>query len=172
MALFKCKKCGTKIPIKKEWLENGVNKVIECKSCGNKMRLNLPASEKKEQNGTVILSKDSKKSVPKRLTIRSKDTFDFYIKKEKEKYSIKFGRNPNKGIDESNQSLLINDPFISREHGIFNIFNSRGEMKITLEDLGSSNGTSINGNRINSGDIVYVQIGDEILAGNTVIKIQ
>ncbi len=171
MASFKCKKCGTLIHIKKEWQANGSNKVIQCESCGKRMRLNLPPATQ-EQNGTVILTKDLKTSVPARFSIQSRDTFDFHINNKKEKYKVMFGRNPSNNSKEVNESLLINDPFISREHGVFTIFKSRGEMKITLEDLGSSNGTSLNGNRIHSGDIVYVKIGDEILAGNTLIKVQ
>lgn len=172
MASFKCKKCGSTIPVKPEWLTGGINKILECDSCGKKMRLNLPSSQPQEQNSTVILSKESKTPTPERFTIKSKETFDFHIQNSQEKYTIKFGRNPNETTDGFNQRLLINDPFISREHGVFTIFKLREEIKITLEDLGSSNGTSVNGNKINSGDVVYVNIGDEILAGNTLIKVQ
>ncbi|TBW28255.1 FHA domain-containing protein [Gramella sp. KN1008] len=172
MASFKCKKCGSVIPIKKEWLEEGIKKLIQCESCGNKMKLNLPPVKAKEQSGTVILTKDSKKSSPEKFTIRSKDTFDFHLTQKQESYKVLFGRNPNASNEELDECLIINDPFISREHGLFTIFKSKGEMKITLEDLGSSNGTFLNGNKVNNSDVVYVEIGDEILAGNTVINVQ
>ena len=172
MASFKCKKCGSVIPIKKEWLQEGVKKLIQCATCGNKMKLNLPPAKPKAQKGTVILTKDLKKSTPEKFTIRSKDTLDFHLHQKQERYKVLFGRNPNTSSPELDECLIINDPFISREHGLFTIFKSRGEMKITLEDLGSSNGTFLNGSKVNNSDVVYVEIGDEILAGNTVIKVQ
>lgn len=79
----------------------------------------------------------------------------------------RFGRKATNSICE--HQFSNNDTFISRKHFEVNVvFN-----KVTLvydhriQDLGSTNGTRINGQKLSKGDIVLLQAGDRVLAGKT-----
>ena len=58
--------------------------------------------------------------------------------------------------------LDLNDPDVSRRHAVIR---EAGE-GIALEDLGSTNGTWVNGRRIEG--VVTLAAGDEIRFGNTI----
>jgi hypothetical protein len=58
--------------------------------------------------------------------------------------------------------LVIDSPAISRRHVSLN--GSRDQLTIT--DLGSSNGTSINGVPVMEGEVMYVEAGDTVVLGN------
>lgn len=172
MISFKCKKCSSKIEVKQEWLEQGVNKVVFCSNCGNKMKLNLgEALKKPAPNSTVIISSEIANIDPIKFIIKADREFDYLIKNKNQTYKIIFGRNPVALDTNSDELLTINDAYISRIHGVFTILNRGKRRKVTIEDMGSSNGTSLNGELIKKGDIFYVEKGDEVLAGNTTIKL-
>ncbi len=61
--------------------------------------------------------------------------------------------------------LLLAEDLVSRRHAVLS-FDGR---EVTLEDLGSTNGTQVNGQRITS---VRVEEGDRILVGETVFTIE
>ncbi len=64
------------------------------------------------------------------------------------------------GRDEKSCLIMLNDPEVSTVHAVIRkIFN-----EITLEDLNSSNGTILNGERINKATLT---VGDEFVIGNT-----
>ncbi|NDF14566.1 GGDEF domain-containing protein [bacterium] len=69
------------------------------------------------------------------------------------------GRDPSADIS-------IPDPSISRRHARV----LRTPNGVTLEDLGSSNGTSINGKKIESGSVVELTKEDLIKLGNSIVK--
>lgn len=64
------------------------------------------------------------------------------------------------GRDEKKCQIILNDPEVSSLHAVIKKINS----VITLEDLNSSNGTILNGERINKHEIVA---GDEFVIGST-----
>jgi FHA domain len=70
------------------------------------------------------------------------------------------------GREESSADLVISDPGVSRRHA--RVISENGAL--ILEDLGSSNGTYVNGRRI-SGP-VEVADGDEVQLGATVIGVE
>ena len=70
------------------------------------------------------------------------------------------GRDP--GVAEV---ILDNDPEVSRRHATF----SRAGVGLTVEDLGSSNGTFVNGHRITGA--VALNHGDRVEIGATVIEV-
>ncbi|NDG83589.1 MAG: GGDEF domain-containing protein [Proteobacteria bacterium] len=62
--------------------------------------------------------------------------------------------------------IMIGDPSISRKHAKV----KRVDGGVTLEDLGSSNGTSVNGKKLESGVVVTLAKEDLIKLGNSIVK--
>jgi len=62
--------------------------------------------------------------------------------------------------------IMIGDPSISRKHAKV----KRVDGAVTLEDLGSSNGTSINGKKLEAGKVVTLAKEDLIKLGNSIVK--
>ena len=62
--------------------------------------------------------------------------------------------------------LCIADQSISRKHARV----TRTEHGVTLEDLGSSNGTSVNGKRLEPGNVVTLAKEDLVKLGNSIVK--
>ena len=65
-------------------------------------------------------------------------------------------------IGRGGADLVVESPAVSRRHASLN--GSRSEL--TLTDLGSSNGTSINGVPVLEDEIMYLEPGDTIVLGN------
>ncbi len=61
--------------------------------------------------------------------------------------------------------LVLSDPTVSRTHGCLNR-DDQGRWK--YKDLGSSNGTYVNGERLRQGDSIYIEPGDRIEIGESV----
>ena len=70
------------------------------------------------------------------------------------------------GRVQSNQIVILGDTMVSREHALIEL--SDDASHITVKDLGSSNGTLLNGKRM-SGDPVPLKEGDKIQIGSTLI---
>ncbi len=79
----------------------------------------------------------------------------FFLEKEE----MIIGRDPS-------VEITINDQLVSRKHAKV----IRKDGKVTLEDLKSSNGTVINGNKLEAGNAVTLAKEDMIKLGNTVLK--
>ena len=62
--------------------------------------------------------------------------------------------------------ITITDPSISRKHARV----TRIDGAVTLEDLGSSNGTSVNGKKIEPGMVTTLSKEDLIKLGNSIVK--
>lgn len=75
---------------------------------------------------------------------------------------IILGRNP---VD---IRYLINHPDVSRRHARLSMSNNR----VFVEDLGSTNGTSINGQSIDDKGPVAVANGDQVIIGSVVMKVR
>lgn len=69
--------------------------------------------------------------------------------------SLSLGRTSDNGI-------AFGDPFLSKKHARFTV----REGQVSIEDLGSSNGTFVNGNRLNKGADALLADGDKIRIGN------
>lgn len=92
---------------------------------------------------------------------------DAYLKLINRKDSLPFKINEYYSIDQvltlgrqGDNDIVIKDPFVSKKH--FKIVEDEGEYY--LEDLNSSNGTFLNGQRIE--DMVKLSNGDRISIGN------
>ena len=60
-------------------------------------------------------------------------------------------------------SIVVNDPDISRRHCVV----ERWEGRYSVYDLGSRNGTKVNGQRVQRADLRH---GDTITIGKTIVK--
>jgi pSer/pThr/pTyr-binding forkhead associated (FHA) protein len=65
-------------------------------------------------------------------------------------------------IGRSHADLMIDSPAVSRHHASLN---GTAE-SLTISDLGSSNGTSINGVPCLEGETMFISEGDSIILGN------
>ncbi len=72
------------------------------------------------------------------------------------------GRNP------KDSPYIINHADVSRKHARIKVKNSR----VFIEDLGSTNGTSVNGQSIDDKGLVSVANGDQIIIGSVVMKLR
>ena len=71
-------------------------------------------------------------------------------------------------IGRGDADLVIDSPAVSRRHAVLN--GSAGEM--TISDLGSSNGTSINGVPCMEGEILFIEPGDSLVLGDVRLSIE
>lgn len=69
------------------------------------------------------------------------------------------------GRDTKKCQIILNDPEVSSVHAVL----KKSMVNITLEDLNSSNGTILNGERINKSEI---NNGDEFIIGSTTFTVQ
>jgi pSer/pThr/pTyr-binding forkhead associated (FHA) protein len=69
------------------------------------------------------------------------------------------------GRDAKKCQIVLNDPEVSSVHAVLR----KNAISITLEDANSSNGTLLNGQRINRSDITN---GDEFIVGSTTFTVQ
>lgn len=72
------------------------------------------------------------------------------------------GRNP------KDSPYIINHADVSRKHARIKVKNNR----VFIEDLGSTNGTSVNGQSIDDKGLVSVSSGDQIIIGSVVMKLR
>lgn len=75
---------------------------------------------------------------------------------------IVIGRNPNES------PYTINHVDVSRQHARLKVMKNR----VFIEDLGSTNGTSVNGQNIDDKGLVSVSNGDQIIIGSVVMKLR
>lgn len=75
---------------------------------------------------------------------------------------IVIGRNPNES------PYTINHSDVSRQHARLKVMKNR----VFIEDLGSTNGTSVNGQNIDDKGPVSVSNGDQIIIGSVVMKLK
>ena len=65
--------------------------------------------------------------------------------------------------------LRINDPGISRLHAEIQISSDEGRLTVSVVDLGSTNGTSVDGRRVQQAQL---REGSKIVIGNTTLVVR
>lgn len=75
---------------------------------------------------------------------------------------VVIGRNP------KDSPYIINHADVSRKHARIKVMKNR----VFIEDLGSTNGTSVNGQSIDEKGLVSVSNGDQIIIGSVVMKLR
>lgn len=81
--------------------------------------------------------------------------------------SNRFGRKSPNSVCE--HQFTTEDTFISRKHFEINVIFNKASLVYDhrLNDLGSTNGTLLNGQKLVKGDIILLNPGDKIVAGKT-----
>jgi pSer/pThr/pTyr-binding forkhead associated (FHA) protein len=69
-------------------------------------------------------------------------------------------------IGRSKSEIILNGSNISRQHAL--IYTGSQESQLFIKDLGSVNGTQVNGKRI---EATQIKVGDTIKIGNSIIRI-
>lgn len=98
-----------------------------------------------------------------RALVFGNDTFSTHLLPEKGEVQI--------GRSES-ADIRIFDPSISRNHAVLHVDLSRGNDAIEIQDLGSSNGTSVRGRRLEKDEKAKILIGEVIDLGLTMLVVQ
>ncbi len=196
MAGYKCKKCNTKNPVLKEWIELGISRVVTCSTCGHKMNLNLEPRPSQNNPGTQVtekaqgfnhfvengsgtnvvgINKKSQRNYKLKILKNRTAANNLAIKTTKDMYSIFLGRNPetasasfNKEID---VSWILDDEYLSRAHCVIKVQKNNNKIQFILEDLNSTNGTIVNNNKLEKGDQVFLHIDDEVEVGDTMFTL-
>ena len=65
--------------------------------------------------------------------------------------------------------LRINDPGVSRRHAEIQVSSDGGELTVSVVDLGSTNGTSVDGRRVQQ---AMLHDGSQIVIGNTTVVVR
>lgn len=196
MASFKCKKCKATNKIPKEWIELGISRIVSCNTCGYKMNLNLAKSAAQQPQGTAIIddlqSHNHNINTPTGTQVdglSSSATTNNYsleiIEGKKhaiaidldtinESHHIYLGRNPasKRSMNDDDAIWIIDDPYVSRLHCQITVLKQSEQVKFILQDAGSANGTEVNKNHLESGDQVLLNIGDQIVIGDTKIVLK
>ncbi len=196
MASFKCKKCKATNTIPKEWIELGISRIVNCSSCGYKMNLNLAKISEQKPKGTAIIdnlqthnhvidtptgtkvdglsSSATTNNYSLEVIEGKKHTMAIDLESIEETHNIYLGRNPasKQSLNDNDAVWIINDPYVSRLHCQIAIVKQSGQVKFILQDGGSANGTEVNQNKLESGDQVLLNIGDQIVIGDTKIVLK
>lgn len=196
MASFKCKKCKAKNTIPKEWIELGISRIVNCNTCDYKMNLNLGKAVTQQAQGTAIIeslqthkhtidtptgtqvdglsSSATTNSYCLEILEGKKYTMAINLESIEETHKIYLGRNPasKQSLNDNDAVWIIDDPYVSRLHCQITIIKKSGQVKFILQDGGSANGTEVNQNKLESGDQVLLNIGDQIVIGDTKIVLK
>ncbi|GGG44998.1 FHA domain-containing protein [Bizionia arctica] len=196
MAGYKCKKCNTRNTVLKEWIELGINRMVSCENCGHKMNLNLQPKQVQQTPGTQVvensqahnhvlesnggtnvvgLNRGKANKYILQVVKSEHYTQNLQIKDFKNTLKIFIGRNPN-NIENSEVDKdvfwTVNDPYISRTHCLITVLLNNGKAQFILEDLKSANGTEVNETKLENNDQILLNIGDEVVIGDTVFTLQ
>ena len=177
---FKCKNCQTKMMVVAKDGMYGSKQAFRCKDCGEITAVMVPAEEvfikkfsaKKPTTsnaGATMISTNMAKQTYLKLEMQEsentkKQVFDI----DQEKMTI--GRKNNAGFKyKPDIEIQTTDNYMSKIHAQFS---RKKDKSFTIADLGSANGTWLNGDKLNSNDEEYVEDGDKIKVGRSYFKIK
>ena len=163
-----CPKCSTKIAVPVVDNDLGTKKSVECPKCGKKLlvRISESLSSKFDSAPTKIGNSDEEISlllevVPNGVT--SYQSFEL----TSDYYTI--GRSNTSGPEyRSDVEIITTDKMMSRKHAAIK---KKGKVGFILMDLGSKNGTTLNGNKLEPDEEIYIKDGDIFCIGDTKIRI-
>ena len=183
MKQYTCKKCGNKNKLLAEWVNSTQAAIIiACTHCGNKARYRPTRTENgasRVQSTIVTNTANQLNNLNSalRLDVISgvEGQAGIDIVNKPSDYKIYFGREPQNMAAmhafPEDEFLIINDPFVSRLHGILQIRVNQENLRVSVEDQGSSNGTKVNQNTLELGDIIRLRLNDILLVGETQFKL-
>ena len=155
---IQCPNCPTRLKIDEKILKEG--KKFKCPKCGNVSTISqdligeIEEVPKKKDVTLHSLPKKESGSIPKDLRISVS-----IIEGNDEGKTIQLG-NPRTTLGRETADIILNDPEVSRTHTAILIHQKR----FTIKDLDSTNGTFVNGKKIEEGDLKHL---DEIEIGGT-----
>lgn len=182
---YKCRECGNTNRIEADWFNNQLKrKTHKCEFCLHKITLNVEKIRKRDYNNftmrTEVIGSTSKKDTKVYLLVSSPNgNGQFEIRKENNEIFIgrgdvleyEKGRPHYKLEDFSIDTLLkLPDKYVSRRHAVIKR-GGLGDKALLLVELGSMNGTYINGIKLKTGDEVMLFPGSKIKLGETNIII-
>ena len=196
MAGYKCKKCNAKNTVLQEWIELGINRVVNCNTCGHKMNLNLKPRPTQNNPGTQVsenfqgfnhfindeagtnvvgMNRNAESKYKLQLLKNTTNLRNLTIKNTNDSYTIFIGRNPESATADFNKtkdiSWVLHDDYLSRAHCSIRVQKNNNKVKFILEDLNSTNGTLINHNKVENEDQILLHLGDQVAVGDTVFTL-
>ena len=164
-----CPKCGTKLAVAITEQDLGTKKQCACQKCAKKFNVNVPATlaYKFETDPTNIgggLSDD----ISLLLEVLPNDKTEYQtFELTSDYYTI--GRSNNSGPEHRpDVAVVTNDMKMSRKHAVIK---KKGKIGFTLNDLGSKNGVTLNGHKLEPDEEVYISDGDTIVIGDTQFRV-
>lgn len=123
-----------------------------------------PARSKESGNGETVMHREELSEYV--LDGRDDDGIRYLLRISGDQLvnsdGVIIGRNP------KDSPYIINHADVSRKHARMKVMKNR----VFIEDLGSTNGTSINGQSIDDKGLVSVDSGDQIIIGSVVMKLR
>ena len=164
-----CIHCKIQIKVKLN-PDNNLARVIgfTCKKCNLVNKFDNPFyAEVQDENHTCITNMTVVKDL--NLALEVYDQNGKFIDKKNISSGINLvGRKIQHGLKDS--FIFINDSSVSKAHCSIILESVSGRVRFVVQDLNSSNGSYINGKKINPGTLVLLQPNDIISIGNTHLK--
>lgn len=183
MKQFKCKLCDEPVLIKSEWIKANVARTVSCDNCGYETFLNIP-SLIKDLNKRTSKKKASTEIFLNSINLNEENNFFIKILEtpsgyksttllEHKNYIIGRSKTIDDKYSEYNaEILIIDDPYVSRNHCLIKVLKRSNKTIISILDLQSSNGVKINkSEKLSAIDEVILKDGDEIYFGDSVLKL-
>jgi hypothetical protein len=162
-----CEKCDHNINVSLATLENkkGESVKIRCKECDQfnsfEVTQEFLAKYNKGENETIVISNhDDDKIAKLNLKVHASD------KTKEQLITLEMGKNI---IGRS--TINTEDGTISRSHCIIEVVRKKNHYKYQLSDNNSTNGTYINGKKIQEGEEFYISKKDEVFINKTKISL-
>ena len=147
-----CATCGVSLKVTNS--KNEAVKVISCPRCGSKIEVDF------EEDKTVI---GTVPKISRALLVMNGQSFE-----------LQMGANivgRQSMTSEANIKLPVNDPYMSRQHALVQVTKVNDRLCVTLSNYKNKNATLVNGVELRQSDEVVLNHGDEIVMGDTTMKI-
>ena len=174
---FKCTHCQAKLQIEvSEGMYNKKN-AVRCTSCNEITSVQVPSEQKfilssqKKSNSiseSTFVSDVFKKEKFIRLNVlANENTVSQSFDIDQERMTI--GRKNNAGPKaRPDVEVITSDGYMSKKHALIT---RKSNNSFIITDLGSANGTWLNGEKLSTNDSMYIENGDELKLGKTFFRI-
>jgi hypothetical protein len=164
-----CINCKSQSKVKLNPNNNNAKVIgFTCQKCDTVNKLNNPFyAEVQDENYTCITNMTIVKDL--QLALEVYDEKGRYIEKKDITSGVNLiGRKIQTGLKDS--FIFINDASVSKAHCSILLETVSGRVRFVLQDLNSSNGSFVNGRKINPTTQILLQPNDIISIGNTHLK--
>jgi hypothetical protein len=147
-----CPSCGVGLKVTNS--KNEAVKIIACPNCGSKIEVDF-------EEGMTVFGTNSKTS--RAMLLLNGQSFE-----------LQMGANivgRQSSLSEANVKLPVNDPYMSRLHALIRVNKVNDTLCVTLSNYKNKNATLVNGVELRQSDEVVLNQGDEIVMGDTSMKI-